>query len=210
VYDPANGEIGDICNAMEVMFAGTDGNLYTVQAGFSNGANDCIASRTILPPVANNQNVTSRQGTLIAIALSGLDTNVCPRTITFNVSASPSHGMLSGTAPSLTYTPDPTYFGPDSFQFIVYNGLLNSSPATVGITLVSASISVAQLPDRNVRIAFAATPRTSFEVQATDLVSNPSPWVTLLITNSGTNMILGFDDLDATNHQRRYYRTATP
>ena len=98
-YDPAYGEIGDICNAMQVQFVGTDGHIYTVQAGFSNMANDCIASRPVLPPMANNQNVMSRQDKPIAIALSGLDANVCPRALTFSVTTSPAHGVLSGTAP---------------------------------------------------------------------------------------------------------------
>ncbi len=44
-YDNNNGEIGDICNAQQGTFTGTDGNTYTIQQEFSNQANDCITTR---------------------------------------------------------------------------------------------------------------------------------------------------------------------
>ena len=41
-YDDNNGEIGDICNAMQGSIVGADTHTYTVQKEFSNVANDCI------------------------------------------------------------------------------------------------------------------------------------------------------------------------
>ena len=41
-YDPTNGEIGDICNAMQGPYKAIDGQTYTVQMEFSNAQNNCI------------------------------------------------------------------------------------------------------------------------------------------------------------------------
>jgi hypothetical protein len=46
-YDTNNGEIGDICNAQQGTFVGTDGNTYTIQKEFSNQQNDCITTRAV-------------------------------------------------------------------------------------------------------------------------------------------------------------------
>ena len=51
----------------------------------------------------------------------------------------PAHGALSGIAPNLTYTPAPGYSGPDGFTFKVNDGVVDSSPATVSITVVAVN-----------------------------------------------------------------------
>lgn len=51
--------------------------------------------------------------------------------ITFMVVSGPSHGPLAGTAPDLTYTPDASSAGTDSFIFKVTDGIQESLPATV-------------------------------------------------------------------------------
>ncbi len=47
-YDQTNGEIGDICNAQQGTFTGTDGAGYTIQKEFSNQQNDCITTRSVV------------------------------------------------------------------------------------------------------------------------------------------------------------------
>jgi hypothetical protein len=44
-FDSNFGEIGDICNAQQGTFTGSDGNTYTIQQEFSNQASDCILTR---------------------------------------------------------------------------------------------------------------------------------------------------------------------
>src|SRR5205823_8988327 len=48
----------------------------------------------------------------------------------------PAHGTLTGTAPNLTYTPDPGFLGLDSFTFTTSDGHVASAPATVDVTVV--------------------------------------------------------------------------
>jgi hypothetical protein len=62
------------------------------------------------------------------------------------------------------------------------------------------------LPDETFRLRFSVTPGLAYAVQATKYLTNPIPWATLLSTNSGTNLMLLFDDLPATNRAQRFYR----
>jgi hypothetical protein len=69
----------------------------------------------------------------LPITLTGTDPNGDP--LTYTVTTPPAHGTLGGTAPNLTYTPNANYNGPDSFAFKVNDGLADSAPATVSITV---------------------------------------------------------------------------
>ena len=80
-------------------------------------------------PVAHDQAVATSEGTPVNIALSGLDVDGDP--LTFRVDVGPTHGVLTGDAPKLTYSPELGYKGADSFTFISNDGVLDSSPATV-------------------------------------------------------------------------------
>ncbi len=95
-----------------------------------------MVSPTIQVPVANAQSVTTAENTAQAITLAGSDPNTPPLSLTYIVTSSPAHGTLGGNAPNLTYTPAAGYFGPDSFQFKVNNGSLDSNIASVAIAVV--------------------------------------------------------------------------
>ena len=56
------------------------------------------------------------------------------------------------------------------------------------------------------QLQFAATPGLLYAVQATDYLTNPILWTTLLTTNSPTNATLSFADPHASNHPQRFYR----
>ena len=86
------------------------------------------------------QSFTTAQDAPHALTLTGADFNTPPQPLTFTVTAAPLHGTLSGTAPSLSYTPAPGYFGPDSLQFKANNGLFDSNVATVAISVVGRPI----------------------------------------------------------------------
>jgi hypothetical protein len=56
--------------------------------------------------------------------------------LSYALVAPPVHGALSGALPSVTYTPDPGFFGDDSFTFKASDGTFESAPATVSIKVV--------------------------------------------------------------------------
>jgi len=137
---PANGTL-----------SGTEPNLsYTPNANFNgldsftfrinDGTLDSIPGTVSLlvnpaddPPVANGDNVSVPEDTVSHILLSGSDPDGDP--LTYTVLRTPNHGKLSGTAPNLTYTPDPNFSWLDSFTFRVSDGKVDSVPATVMISV---------------------------------------------------------------------------
>ena len=92
-------------------------------------------------PTANPQSVSLDQDTSIAITLTGSDPDG-DTLIAFTITVGPAHGVMGGSGANVTYTPNPGYAGPDSFQFTVKdNGTpnLTSTAATVSITVNSTS-----------------------------------------------------------------------
>ena len=84
-------------------------------------------------PVAFNQRTTTGFNTPVNIAL--LATSRTGGTLTYSVVTGPAHGVLTGTAPNLTYAPNAGYSGSDSFTFKANDGISDSNIATVGITV---------------------------------------------------------------------------
>ena len=84
-------------------------------------------------PVATAQTVTTDEDTAKSITLSGTD--VEGSALTYAVVTPPTRGVLSGTAPNLTYTPNAHVNGSDSFTFRVNDGSVDSAVATVSITV---------------------------------------------------------------------------
>jgi len=85
------------------------------------------------PPVAQDGSVTTPQDTPVDIDLVATDDDAHP--LTYAVTSGPGNGSLSGTAPDLTYTPNPGFSGSDSFTFVANDGTADSNEATVTITV---------------------------------------------------------------------------
>ena len=84
------------------------------------------------PPVADNQSFSTNEDTPASFTLTGSD--VDSTDITYQIVVYPQHGTIDESSlPSLVYTPDEHYFGPDSLQFTMNDGSLTSNTATVSI-----------------------------------------------------------------------------
>jgi len=80
---------------------------------------------TINAGPAEGEGVMTEEDTPVSITLIGNDPD--GDSLTYNVVTDPSHGRLSGTAPKLTYTPQPNFNGTDSFTFIINDGTVDLS-----------------------------------------------------------------------------------
>ena len=119
---------GNFHGADSFTFKVNDGELDSEEATVS-----ITVSPVNDPPVAEAQSLTTNEDTPLAISLSGSD--VDSDTLSYFVVTGPSHGTVSGTAPNITYTPHPDYHGPDSFDFKVNDGTVDSAQASVTIAV---------------------------------------------------------------------------
>jgi hypothetical protein len=113
-------------------------------------------------PVATPKSVTILQNSSVAIQLSGTDLD--GNSLTYSIGSYPTHGTLSGTPPSVTYSPTSGFSGNDSFTFFANDGTLNSAAATVSIAVnavnhapVATSKSVNVNEDTPIAIVLAGT-----------------------------------------------------
>ena len=87
--------------------------------GWCKASASATVSITINPindaPIANNQNWNTDEDVAAPIVLTASDVEGDP--LTYSLVGTPTHGVLSGTIPNFTYTPDENYFGLDSFSF---------------------------------------------------------------------------------------------
>ncbi len=93
-------------------------------------------------PIAIGQTAYASPGIPVDFALSANDPDGDP--VTYIIVRNPSHGVLSGTAPNLTYRANDNWPGSDSLQFKVTDGVLESDIATV--TLAGPGQSFADVP----------------------------------------------------------------
>ncbi|MBK7862705.1 MAG: tandem-95 repeat protein [Archangiaceae bacterium] len=130
----SNGSTDELAPALAS--SGSRAFLVAYQA-FAVGPNAARArARTLAnaPPTATPTSASvAEDGVLTPLVLTGTDADA--DTLSFAIVSPPTHGTLSGAAPSVTYTPALNYAGPDSFTFKVNDGVVDSAPGTVSLTV---------------------------------------------------------------------------
>ena len=86
-------------------------------------------------PVASDLALNTDEDTAVSFVLKATDPDTPANTLTYSIVSSPLHGKLSGTAPNLTYIPNPDFNGSDKFTFKVNDGLIDSNTVTVYINI---------------------------------------------------------------------------
>lgn len=182
-------------------FFGTDTLTFKVNDGQLDSA-PATVSITIAavndPPVATSQIQITGEDAPLNLILSGKD--VEGAALTYFILTSPTHGAVSGTPPNLTYIPSNNFFGTDSFTFKANDGELDSSPATISITVSSANDPpiVSSLSDQAINEDQSTGPLSFFisdvetDVDAltlTRMSSDPEliPIANIVLGGSGTN-----------------------
>lgn len=90
------------------------------------------------PPVAYNQIVDTAQNTSVAIKLIAADPDGDP--LTYTIASAPANGIVSGSGPDITYTPNGDFTGADTFTFEVTDsaGLTASATVTINVEPTAA------------------------------------------------------------------------
>jgi FtsP/CotA-like multicopper oxidase with cupredoxin domain len=125
-----------------------DSFTYTASntSGTSDSATVTINVTANAAPVAVSRPVTTNEDTPLPITLSATDADL-GTTLTYSIVTPPANGILSGTPPSVTYSPAPNFNGSDSFTFKANDGLVDSNTATVGITVLAVDDPPVANPD---------------------------------------------------------------
>ena len=121
-------------------FNGTDSFTFKANDGSADSAPATVTLAVTSvndAPVAGAQSISTVEDTTKAITLTGSD--VDGNALTYAIVAAPAHGVLSGSAPNVTYTPAANYSGSDSFTFKANDGLVDSAVATVSITVTAGN-----------------------------------------------------------------------
>jgi RHS repeat-associated protein len=117
-------------------FHGSDSCSFTVNDGALDSA-EAVVTISVNPvndtPIANDQVVITEEDVAVPITLSGSD--VDGDTLAYHIVSGPGSGILSGTPPSFTYTPNKDFSGTDVFDFKINDNILDSAIATVTITV---------------------------------------------------------------------------
>ncbi|MEO0576797.1 MAG: Ig-like domain-containing protein [Pseudomonadota bacterium] len=131
-----SGSFPDITYAPNQDFSGADSFTFSVTDG-SLSSNVATVTITVNPvndvPVATALSTNVAEDGTVSITLAGTDAD--GDVLSFAVATTPNNGTLSGLAPTLVYTPNPNYFGSDSFSFTADDGTVSSTAATVSIAV---------------------------------------------------------------------------
>ncbi len=188
VEDPSNGSLSgtapNLTYTPTTEFVGVDSFVFKVNDGkISSFATVTITSNAA--PVANDQSASVFLNTDESIILTATDAN--GDNLTYSVVGGPSNGTLTGTAPNLTYIPDSNYSGSDSFTFKANDGLVDSSTATVSITVLPSSNDpptvIINTPDQTVYLqTVTITPGLYYGTASGDInESTPNPETEILV-----------------------------
>ena len=98
-----------------------------------------VFNATTNPPVAGNDSYSTPEDVPLSVAAPGVltnDSNGGAPAMTALLVTPTTHGALALAADgSFTYSPTTNYFGPDAFTYKANNGLADSTPATVTLTV---------------------------------------------------------------------------
>ncbi|MEM7218128.1 MAG: Ig-like domain-containing protein [Pseudomonadota bacterium] len=125
--------IGAMIVAAGVTVGGYFGIVALTKAKNASKKNDADAAEA---PVPTGQTVQVPHDKSVAIELSA--THSGGGTISYDY-AQPMHGKVTGTAPSVTYTPKSGYTGEDSFRFTATAGGKTSAPGTIELNVAAAA-----------------------------------------------------------------------
>jgi len=140
VTQPANGSV--VNNGTSVTFTptsnfnGSTSFTYTVSDG-RGGSDTATVNVTVSAvddtPTANDDAATTHEDTSTSIFVLSNDTDIEGDPLTITSVIQPANGIVINSGTSLIYSPNPNFFGSDSFSYT--NDVAETVPATVTITI---------------------------------------------------------------------------
>lgn len=117
-------------------YNGSDTLIYKVNDGQEDSQTATVSFEVAAiadAPTAQNMSVSGDEDTDINVTLQGSDPDESE--LSYQLLSTPTHGTLSGTAPSLVYHPNEDFNGEDSFRYMVTDGHFDSDAAVVTVSV---------------------------------------------------------------------------
>ncbi len=168
------------------------GNWGTFAPGDPNASMNHLLGRLAgavsnIPPQAQSQQLWMEQPGSLSITLEYLDDDG-PGPYTFSIVTPPAHGQLAGSGGTVSYSPENSFSGTDSFQWSVNDGLNQSNIATVTIEVDPAGNQAPVAIDEQV----STFPSTGVEVRLQfDDPDGPEPFMFDVLSNPGHGVLSG-------------------
>jgi hypothetical protein len=126
--------VADLDPGTTYYFAVTAYNTAGLESDFSNEVSHTTLDQTAnQPPYAVALDLVMTADQSVSVNLVGVDPD--GDALTYSIVDGPAHGLITGGAPFLTYTPEAGFVGTDGFTYTVSDGLSQSTPAQVTIVV---------------------------------------------------------------------------
>ena len=155
-YTPAAGYVGADSFTFKVNDGLLDSNIATISISITDTA-----------PTGTAQMITVTSGIATAVTLAGTDAD--NDSLTFAIVTLPANGTLTGTPPNMSYTANASFSGTDTFTFKANDGVLDSTPAAVSITVNAPVPTIGSITPTS---ASAGAPGFTLTVNGTNFVTS--------------------------------------
>jgi hypothetical protein len=150
-YDPNNGENGDICNAQQGTITSAAGKVYTVQAEFSNAANNCVVTR-VLP--GNNFGIAAAPGSASVSAGSSVSYSI---TTTVTGAAQSVSLSVAGLPAGVTGSFSPAIVNAGSSSTLTLTAAASAGSVTKSFTITGTNSAASHTASASVTVVAATT-----------------------------------------------------
>ena len=156
-------------------YTGADSFAFAVSDGLVNSGEAEVSltiARNFRPPIADEDLLfTGDEDAPLDFTLSAFDPDAEDQpNLVYTIESQPGNGQITGTGPDFTYTPDPDFFGTETFTFSVSDTLMNSevTEATIEVLAVN-DLPIIELAETNERYGPGFPIRIEAEFNDVDL-----------------------------------------
>lgn len=147
------------------------------------------------PPGVEDQEVNADEDEAETFTLNAASPN--DAMLTYTIVSGPSHGTLSGSGASQTYTPAPDFNGTDSFTFQASSGSMTSNIGTVTITVYAVNDAPTASDDSRATDEDTALQFAAYELTSNDVAGPANESSQSLVVNGVSGAVNGAVSLDA-------------